>query len=397
MISNDIKIRSNILIIDDEPVNIRCISTILNEKYTSMAATSGLEAIKQARSSENRPELILLDIMMPDMDGFEVCRQLKNDKLTANIPVIFITALNHEVSEIKALNLGAVDFITKPIQPNVLIARVDAHLNLKHRCDELKAIITQRTNQLFHLDRLAMLGRVSAVTNHEIQNYLGHIIGSNDIVKSKFYKLLPFMVESIKTQTLNRKQHETSLKKMEQFISLISDTGNRIDSVINNSKALINGVNDENTLFSLTASLKDALKFCHGTLKNRIQVFEDLDQGLPDCFGNAIQLEQVFINLIKNAADAMESTTNRELKVSTSYNHQKVQVSIKDNGPGIPEAIIKTIWDPFFTTKENNRGTGLGLWISKEIIEIHKGKIQVKNQQQNGANFMIELPIALSG
>ena len=140
--------KQRILIVDDVPVNIKILDTILMENYDIIVATSGREALVIATSANNKPDLILLDIMMPGMDGYEVCRSLKDNPNTRNIPIIFITARSGEKDETKGFEFGAVDYITKPITPEIVRARVQTQLDLKQHRDHLKEMVSERTTKL---------------------------------------------------------------------------------------------------------------------------------------------------------------------------------------------------------------------------------------------------------
>jgi len=139
-----------ILVVDDEPLNINILVELLKPKYKMMAAKNGLQALKAARSS-NKPDLILLDIMMPEMDGYEVCATLKADEATKDIPIMFVSAMNEDANETKGLELGAVDYITKPISPTILQSRVSTHLALTKQATELReahALIQQQQQRM---------------------------------------------------------------------------------------------------------------------------------------------------------------------------------------------------------------------------------------------------------
>lgn len=133
-----------ILVVDDTPTNIDILSNTLRPEYKVKTATSGNKALKIA-FSDSPPDIILLDVMMPKMDGYEVCERLKNDPSTQDIPVIFITALTDEVDEARGLSMGAVDYITKPFSPALVKARVRNHIKLKQQKDQLEDLIIQRT------------------------------------------------------------------------------------------------------------------------------------------------------------------------------------------------------------------------------------------------------------
>lgn len=140
-------VRNRILIVDDLPANIKVLSELLRADYQVSATTNGGEALEIARS-DKAPDLILLDIMMPEMDGYEVCRQLKKDPRTSRIPVLFVTAMDEVKDETFGLSLGAVDYITKPVSPSIVLARVKTHMNLRHHESDLEELVTQRTQQL---------------------------------------------------------------------------------------------------------------------------------------------------------------------------------------------------------------------------------------------------------
>ena len=137
-----------VLVVDDTIANIRILDDLLRGEYTVRVATNGATALRLALS-EPRPDIVLLDIMMPDMDGYEVCRRLKSDPLTSNIAVVFITAMGNEEHEAKGLDLGAVDFIAKPFQPRLVRARVSNHVALKKYNDELNSLVKERTKELY--------------------------------------------------------------------------------------------------------------------------------------------------------------------------------------------------------------------------------------------------------
>lgn len=137
-----------VLVVDDTIANIRILDDLLRDEYTVRVATNGATALRLALS-EPHPDIVLLDIMMPEMDGYEVCRRLKSDPLTSNIAVVFITAMGNEEHEAKGLDLGAVDFIAKPFQPRLVRARVSNHVALKKYNDELNSLVKERTKELY--------------------------------------------------------------------------------------------------------------------------------------------------------------------------------------------------------------------------------------------------------
>ncbi len=169
--------KPDILIVDDEPENIRILATLLKEKYSPIAAISGLKALELVNKG-NMPDLILLDIMMPEMDGYEVCNILKSDKNTRNIPVIFITAKSEPGDEIRGLESGAVDYIRKPFDPDVVEARIHLHLMLKQQHDSLSG---KDVEQLFQAS-----ARQDRLGNDELRSLIYTIIGNAVLMKYEF-------------------------------------------------------------------------------------------------------------------------------------------------------------------------------------------------------------------
>ncbi len=144
--------RQTLLVVDDEPVNIKIFMEMLRSDYTIKVSTDGEKALQIAQS-ENPPDLILLDVMMPGMNGYEVCRRLKADERTRDIPVIFITAKTGEEDETKGFEIGAVDYITKPFSPIVVMARIKTHLELKRNRDFLKWMLKERTLEMQEMEK----------------------------------------------------------------------------------------------------------------------------------------------------------------------------------------------------------------------------------------------------
>jgi len=161
-------VRQRVLVVDDMPDNIEVLRGILHKEYLLLAAINGAKALQIARSAQ-KPDIILLDVMMPEMDGYEVCRRLKSDSRTAHIPVIFITGMGEAESETLALSLGAVDYITKPIIPAVVKARVKTHLALYDQSRELESLVQARTEELqrTRLQIIQDLGRAAEYKDNE--------------------------------------------------------------------------------------------------------------------------------------------------------------------------------------------------------------------------------------
>ena len=190
--SNDIKKNSKILIVDDVPQNIQVLANILKKAgYQLGFAKDGKTALAHIESTQF--DLILLDIMMPEMDGHEVCARLKRAKKSKDIPVIFISAKDEIQDKTKGFELGAVDYITKPFDAQEVLARVKTHLTLHHYTVKLEQMVEERTRQLIHAERLATLGTFSAAIIHEINNPLSYIMGNAKLLELFWQSAKPIL------------------------------------------------------------------------------------------------------------------------------------------------------------------------------------------------------------
>ncbi len=177
----DINKESKILVVDDNEFNIHLIASILKGKYNVNVAMNGKDAIKMVQ--KDKPDIILLDVMMPEMDGYEVCRRLKSDYTTKDIPVIFLTALSEESDEMKGLDLGAVDYIVKPVNPKLVEKRINNHLALKYHRDNLELMVAERTRMLT-LTQDVTIESLGNLAEYRDQETGGHIKRTKNYVRS---------------------------------------------------------------------------------------------------------------------------------------------------------------------------------------------------------------------
>ncbi len=411
-----------ILIVDDNATNLSILSKALKAaNYKVRMATDGEDALGQVERA--KPELILLDIQMPKMDGFETCRRLQSNPATENIPIIFMTALTDTETKVKGLSLGAVDYITKPFEQEEVLARVKVHWRLKQLTDSLEQQVAERAKalqqaqiKLIQSEKMSALGNLVAGVAHEINNPLGFISGNIKeaiaaVVDLKEYLQLYEEKCPIHSQEVAAKAEKINLEyileDLPKMLSSIQVGCDRIKGISTSLRTFSRADKDYQVPFNIHEGIDSTILILKHRLKaneNRpdIEVITDYgDLPLVECFPG--QLNQVFMNILANGIDALEeSNTGRsfaEIKtnpnritIQTSATENQVKIIIADNGIGMSEEVKKKMFDHLFTTKAVGKGTGLGLAIARQIIEEkHQGSISVHSEIGVGTEFIISL------
>lgn len=378
--------------------------------YEVLEASDGEEAWRLM--TDHGPEIAILDWMMPETDGLELCRryQERND-----LPFMYFLLLTskHEKKELLyALNNGAHDFQSKPIDREELLTRIAVGERLVNAYKKIKARTTQteyfkesatqmerlaeeRAKQLIHADRLISLGTLSAGLAHEISNALGYICEGayeSQYQQDKIVGILRDLVDRRESPHSNLIREY--LQESGPAIESIHEGINKVISIVEELRTFSRQGDTRMLPCNVTESVERALRLTHNALKYHVTVQHENRTDLPLVFGSVQQLEQVFVNLFKNAADAMEGQRDPAiLHIAYETDDLYVRVIVEDTGPGIPKDKTETIWNAFYTTKPPEKGTGLGLSISRDIIEKHNGHISVANRENKGCVFKVELPI----
>ncbi len=388
--------KGNILAVDDKQENLHILITILGEQgYDVFPARSGTQALSAVRS--NKPDLILLDIMMPDMNGFEVCEQLKADEQTRDIPIIFLSALSETLDKIKAFSFGGVDYITKPFQVKEVLARIETHLSLqrlqksiKEKNELLEQEIVERKRaeeaaQVANQAKSAFLANMS----HELRSPLNAILGFAQVMK--------------RSQRLDPENQEN--------LAIISRSGEHLLTLINQvldlSKIEAGGTTINESKFDLYALLNDLEDmFRIKADEKHLQLNFYHDSNLPQhIIADEIKLRQVLINLLNNA---LKFTQNggvtlraREKPISDKGVAYKplFHFEIEDTGPGIASNELTTLFEAFVQTstgKQISEGTGLGLAISHQFVQLMGGELTVSSEFGEGSTFEFSLQCQLA-
>lgn len=378
------KSKSRVLVVDDVPENIQILLNSIKDDFIVTAATNGEKALEIA-NKEPLPDLIILDILMPDMNGYEVCKKLKNSELTKDIPVIFISVLDDIEAILNGFEVGGVDYISKPFDIQEVLTRIKTHLELasqrKILKEKLAAEHIERVKQedmMVQQGKMAAMGEMLALITHQWRQPLNSM--SSVVATIKIENIL-------EEKSMPKEDLVSYMNQLEETIKYLSET-----------------ITDFSNFFKSTKSkqkinLRDIIKKSANLLGEMLKK-ESILLDYNECYYKdnisiyANELTQVILNIIKNSIDAAieNKTINSEIVIKSDENENEQIILIQDNNGGITENLLEHIFESDFTTKPNDKGTGLGLYMSKIIVEEHcRGKIVAKNSN-GGMLFTIYIP-----
>lgn len=355
--------KPKVLIVDDVPANIKILGEAIRGDYEVAIATEGQRALEIA-FGDAPPDLVLLDIMMPGMDGYEVCRRIKADKRTANIPIIFITSKSEEEDEATGFEMGVVDYITKPFSLPIVRARIKTHLALKRQQDELRML--NETKNRF-------LGTAA----HDLRNPLAAIRGLTEIILDEA------------TGSINEEQKE--------MLAMVFDTSDHMLALVND---LLDVAVIESGKFDLERQETDIVAL----VRDRLRILKPLAQKKKMTIGtdfeesvrllmDAPRIVQVFDNLFSNAVKFSPNGSRIDIRVKREG--EAAVLEVQDQGPGISEEDIKLLFGEFrklgTRTTGGESSTGLGLSIVKRIVQAHGGEVAVESEVGRGTTMRVIL------
>ena len=368
--------KQTILIIDDNKENVATLLQLLN-MHNLISALDGQTAIDIAHEEEDI-DLILLDIMMPNIDGFEVCKVLKNIPKIAHVPIIFLSSKNKQKDiqkDIqKCFDMGAVDYISKPFYPNELLSRVNTHLKLRayEKDLELKVQAEVKKNSLkeqmiYQQSKQAALGELLMHIAHQWKQPLASLGSVNLLNKTKIETGVAITNDDILK----------SIGKSEDIIEFMAETIDTFKNFYEQS--------NENEYFFIADSVIDILSIIEATFYfDNINIYI-ISHEVEKTFGNINEFSQVIFSILNNARDIFKLRNIEDPEINILIENKKI--SIRDNAGGIEEGLLEDIFLPSLST---NGSTGIGLYISKNIVEKNSGVITASNYK-NGAIFTIEL------
>jgi signal transduction histidine kinase len=427
-----------IMVVDDNLKNLQVLGSLLKENQFRVAVAQDGNTVLEYMKTR-LPDLVLLDVMMPGMNGYEVCRKIKADPNTCDVPVLFITALTDVENRLQGFEAGGEDYITKPFIQEEVLARVRVFAERQRARQEMKAVnerlanwnksledaVQKRTRELEAMqsrvvmqEKMASIGQLAAGIAHELNNPINFIY-TNFVTLEENVKGIKSIIEDYHHLRKNIQGDEELGEDLHKLLSNIGEREERIhlDFILKDLGVLfnetregfkrtswiINSMRDfsradqkgDFSLFDLNKGIEDTLVIARNEYKYQCEVLKELSD-LPQVNCMAQQINQVLLNLIVNSAQAIKSQNREEkgtIRIKTYAREDYICCDIGDDGPGIPLALHSRIFDPFFTTKEVGQGTGLGLSIAWDIVvNRHKGELSLEEGVPGNTLFRICLP-----
>lgn len=352
--------KPTLLTVDDEPVNLRLVVDGLSDQFRFLVATDGAKALRLAK--EKKPELILLDVMMPEMDGFEVCAKLKEDPETRDIPVVFATALTQDSNEKKGLELGAVDYVTKPFRLPILEARLKNHVQMTRAKARMKELNEER-KELLH------------VLCHDLMNPLGAIrlvaMGLDD--------------DELDPEDL-REIHDTILKSANHGLEII-ELVRELRSIEEGKRSIrLDSVN-------LADCVRESVSMVDGLLRDK-DIRADVRTNETNVLAEKVSLiNSVLNNILTNAIKF--SPKSSSLEIRSESGDGQVLLKIVDHGVGIPDDLLNSLFDMTKSTTRvgtaGEKGTGFGMPLVRRFMNSYGGEIEVSSSTGNPSGTVITL------
>lgn len=363
--------QADILIVDDTPANLQVLSQVLKDSgHKVRAVPNGLLALRAVES--RHPDLILLDINMPEMNGYEVCQRLKSDQATAGIPIIFISALNETLDKVKAFELGAADYMTKPFQFEEVQARVSVQLKLlrlqRELVDKNKSLETSlNRQQALEAQRENLIHMMV----HDMRSPLSGMLGYLSLLEM-FSSAWP-------------PKHQTYLQRCQESTDALIKM---ISTILDIHKMESGEMPLNRTSVDLKAIAAKAAETLGGmALNNAVEIRCETPVELE---ADGDMLLRLIENLLGNALKF--SPDGAPIVIQLTQSDTQVRVGIIDQGPGVPAEMHSRIFDKFGQVEARKHSTGLGLTFCKLAVEAHKGQIGVESTVGEGSTFWFTLP-----
>lgn len=416
--------RFKVLIVDDEPINRQVLHNHLAlQNYQLLEASDGMEAL-EIMEREQVVDLILLDIMMPGMSGYEVCKQLRKVYPVNDLPIIFLTAKNQVADLVQSFAVGANDYLSKPVTKHELLTRVETHLklldinrNLEHMVDERTADLAHKKqelelkneeilatqHQLVQSEKMASLGTLTAGVAHEINNPTNfvHVSAQNLEVDLARFQQFIFDLAGEQADDEILQSFREQFNPLYEHLETIKDGTQRIKIIVQDLRAFTQLDIIDKKAVDISDCLRSTINLVQTKYLEVAEFITDFEPA-PQLSCYAAQLNQVFMNLFVNACDAIkdkqqsaDKKTVGKIIVTCKGIPGAIEVTVEDNGCGMSDTTKTKLFEPFYTTKTVGEGTGLGLSISYGIVKKHNGELTVESTLGAGSKFSLILPIDL--
>jgi len=378
-----------LLLADDEPDMLRFLKSQLNRHFEILEAVDGRQAVDKA--AQFLPDVMVCDMMMPELDGLQVCLELRQRTPTRNLPILLLTARADEETKLAALRAGASDFLAKPFSVTELHVRlknlVEAHTFARRLAEQNQALesaleqLKETETQLVHTEKLVSLGRLSAGIIHEINNPLNYARSG--------------------VQMLRRLGSDLAPERQGQFKDILQDIEegiNRVSTIVSDLRTFTHPNPMVLGPVCLDKVVETGCRFLSHEIKHGVNLIREVQPNL--CLeGNASQLTQVLVNLLQNSLDALRQKSfaapeRPTIWVQGGAENGRIFLAVRDNGDGIAPENLGKVFDPFFTTKDAGQGMGLGLSICYRIVQEHGGQIRVLSERGKFCEFRLDFPSA---
>jgi signal transduction histidine kinase len=400
--------RPKVLLVDDSAGNRDILRRFLEHQgYEITTSDDGQKCLELLAQTDFA--LVLLDVVLPVLDGFQVLMQIKADPLLSSTPVILISALDESSRAVRCIQMGADDYLVKPFDPVLLKARIDASIEKKRlrveekrRADELEEALNQlrqTQDRMVSQEKLASLGALTAGIAHEIKNPLNFVTNFATAARE-----IVIEIQGQLTASQNSDDVTELLTQLEQYVTKINEHGIRANRIVRGMLMHSRGKAGEREPVDLNSLLTDCVSLAYHGLRAQdrafnVRIVTDLQADVGSIPAVPQDLSRVFLNIINNACYAAYERRKKDgeafdpvINICSHVVGETVEIRVRDNGPGIPEDLLPKIFNPFFTTKPAGAGTGLGLSISHDIVvRGHGGTIRAESRPDQ-TEFIVTLP-----
>lgn len=395
-----------ILLADDDPISLHLLEKSLAHLQSEIVLAHNGQEAWQHLTATPPPDLALLDWMMPELDGPDICHLLRAKQVNHFTYIILVTSNDRPEYITIGLDAGANDYIIKPFNQDELRSRVAVGLRvvnyenslrivnerLTEYSRDLEQLAEERAQQLVRADRMVVLGTMAAGIAHEINNPLTVVQGNLGLLKHFWRQFGDQALRGIQADLASGQGYDLKHLDVRDMLDSMERSIHSLRNIVDGMRTLSHGGGGKIEALDHLRCLQDAIQISLPKTKRLCPVAVETQDVPFRVLANPVQITQILVNLIANAADALADTPAPAIIARAYPDQLRLCLSIQDNGPGIPPEHLEKIWNPLFTSKPMGQGTGLGLAICQEIAQAHGGTLHVASQPGQGATFTLCLP-----